>query len=142
MWRLAQGSLDLNSPYCYLMLSEHFRSTCAVAVEQGELCGFVTGFRVPDEPSTLFIWQITVAPERRGRRIASALLDHLADRPVVPRLRWLEATITPSNDASAATFRRFARSRSAEYAESPLFAAEQFPGGAHEAELRVRIGPF
>lgn len=149
MWRLAEGAVDSNSPYSYLMLVEYFADTCAVAVvdgdgdggNDGELVGFVTGFRVPADPSTLFIWQIAVSPHRRGLGIGAKLLDGLADRSAVPRLRFLEATVTPGNDASEGLFRAFAAARGADCVEDDLFAATDFPG-SHDAEVRFRIGPF
>lgn len=151
MWRLAAHGLDVNSPYSYLMLAEHFAATCAVAVRAGDPldaepdampAGFVTGFRLPADPSTLFIWQIVVDPAYRGRSLGTHLLDELAERPMVPRLRFLEATVTPSNEASARTFRRFARRRQTDCVEAPLFGRDLFPGPGHEPEHRFRIGPF
>jgi len=142
MWRLAEGAVDSNSPYSYLMLVEYHASTCAVAVDDdGELAGFVTGFRLPDDPSTLFIWQIAVSSERRGLGLGAQLLDGLADRPAVPRLRYLEASVTPGNDASEGLFRAFAESRRTECVEEELFDAGDFPGN-HAPEVRFRIGPF
>ncbi|MDW3215956.1 MAG: diaminobutyrate acetyltransferase [Ilumatobacteraceae bacterium] len=142
MWRLAETSVDSNSPYSYLMLVEYLAGTCAVAVDDdGALAGFVTGFRVPDDPSTLFIWQIAVSPDRRGLGIGAQLLDGLAGRLAAPRLRYLEASVTPGNDASAALFRSFAESRRTECVEEELFDAADFPG-EHDPEVRYRIGPF
>lgn len=145
MWRLARDTVDTNSPYSYLMLAEHFAPTCAVArttSQPDELLGFVTGFRLPSDPATLFIWQVAVAFSYRGRSLATRLLDHLADRPVTPRLRFLEATVTPDNVASARTFRRFSRRRDSTCTETSLFGRTDFPDGDHEPEQRFRIGPF
>lgn len=142
MWRLARETVDPNSPYGYLMLTEYFADTCAVAEHEDGLAGFVTGFRRPDDPETLFIWQIAVSPAQRGRGLGSHLLDHVSTRPVVPRLRFLEATVTPSNTASASLFRRFAALRRAECVEETLFERNDFPDREHEPEIRFRIGPF
>lgn len=142
MWRLAEGAVDSNSPYSYLMLVEYLAGTCAVAVDDdGQIAGFVTGFRLPEDPSTLFIWQIAVAPERRGLGVGAQLLDGVADRPAIPRLRYLEASVTPGNNASEGLFRAFAESRRTECIEDELFDAADFPG-PHDPEVRFRIGPF
>lgn len=142
MWRLADGAVDSNSPYSYLMLVEYLAGTCAVAVDDdGEIAGFVTGFRLPEDQSTLFIWQIAVSSKRRGLGIGAQLLDGVADRPMVPRLRYLEASVTPGNDASEGLFRAFAESRRTECVEEQLFEAADFPGD-HDPEVRFRIGPF
>lgn len=142
MWTLADGAVDANSPYSYLMMVEYLADTCAVAeFDDAEIAGFVTGFRLPRDPSTLFVWQVAVAPHRRGLGVGAQLLDGLASRPAVPRLRHLEASVTPGNDASEALFRAFAVSRNAECVEEELFGAADFPGD-HEPEVRFRIGPF
>ncbi len=143
MWRLARATVDANSPYSYLMLGEYFAENCAVAEQRGDLVGFVTGFRPLEDPETLFIWQIAVDPRVRGQGIGSKLLDHVASRPRVPRLRWLEATVTPDNEASQSLFRSFAERWQTDCHEEELFARSDFPPDAdHEAEIRFRIGAF
>lgn len=142
MWALADSAVDSNSPYSYLMMVEYLADTCAVAVtDDADIAGFVTGFRLPADPSTLFIWQIAVAPDHRGRGLGARLLDGVAQRPAVPRLRHLEASVTPGNRASQALFRAFAASRDAECEEELLFESADFPGD-HDPEVRFRIGPF
>jgi L-2,4-diaminobutyric acid acetyltransferase len=141
MWRLADGAVDRNSPYSYLMLCEHFADTCAIGTIDGAPVGFVTGFRLPADAETVFVWQIVTMPESRGSGVATALLDHLVDRPTVPRTRFIEATVTPDNAASMKLFRGFAHRRSAACDEALQFAASDFPV-AHEPEHRLRIGPF
>ncbi len=150
MWRVAHEGLDVNSPYSYLMLAEHFADTCAVALpgasgggDVGNLAGFVTGFCPPAAPDTLFIWQIAVAATHRQHRLGVRLLDHLVDRPRLQPLRFLEATVTPTNEPSARLFERFAAARGAPVDWQPLFEREHFPDpAAHEPERRVRIGPM
>jgi L-2,4-diaminobutyric acid acetyltransferase len=142
MWRLGSQTVDTNSPYSFLMLVEYLADTCAVAVDDGgRTAGFVTGFRLPGDPETLFIWQIAVADTHRGIGLGTQLLLAVAERPAVPRLRYLEATVTPGNDASAGLFRGFARDRDTECLEVELFETSDFPGD-HDAEVRFRIGPF
>jgi L-2,4-diaminobutyric acid acetyltransferase len=141
MWRLADGAVDSNSPYSYLMLCEYFPDTCAVASVDDRLVGFATGFRLPVDADTLFIWQIATNASARGLGVASALLDHLVDTPTVPRTRYLEATVTPDNAASLRLFRSFADRHDAPCAESLLFAASDFPT-PHAPEHQLRIGPF
>ena len=58
-------------------------------------------------------------------------------------VRYLEASVTPSNEASSRMFRGFARAFDAPCNETNLFRADQFPKGeAHEEERLLRIGPF
>jgi len=144
IWSLVQksGSLDSNSPYAYLLLCTDFSEAGAVAEADGEIVGFLVGYRPPTRPETYFVWQIAVADAYRGRGIAPALLDAVLDRMLPLEVKFLEATVTASNAASWALFRGFARHASAPCFEQPAFPSDLFPDGAHEEEVRIRIGPL
>ncbi len=139
MWRIARDSttLDLNSAYAYVLWCRDFAATSVVARAGAGVCGYVTGFARPAEPETLFVWQVAVDAEWRGRRLARRMLDHLADRG----FRYVEATVTPGNTASDRLFSSFARDRGAALERTPLLAAELFPGD-HDQEVLYRIGPL
>lgn len=142
MWRLAtESTLDDNSPYAYVLWTDAYASTSRVAVDEADHpVAFVMGFRKPEQPDCLFVWQIGVAPHVRGRGVASVLLDGLwAD---VQDLRYLEATVTPSNEASDRLFRSFAARHSGALERTLAYGEEHFPAGGHEAEFRYRIGPI
>lgn len=144
MWEMtrAAGTLDLNSPYAYMLKCRDFPHTCAIAEVYGRPAGFVVGHRVPARPDVLFIWQIAVLPDFRGLGIAGRMLDDLLARDANAGVRTLEATVTPSNAASAALFGSFAKSRGAGLTVSPCFAAGDFPDGlGHEAEDLFTITP-
>lgn len=147
IWALAREvGLDLNSPYAYVMWGDHFAGASVVAErsgaarpgDAGPVAGFVAGFLVPDRPDTVFVWQVGVAPAQRGRGLGGRML-----RDVVARTgaRWMEATVTPSNTASAALFSATARRFGAPLTVEPAYGADLFPGD-HEPELRYRLGPF
>lgn len=140
MWELAQStSLDRNSPYAYLLWGDHFSATSRVAWDTDGLVGFLLGYRVPGQPDTLFVWQVGVADRVRGLGIASRLLDEVADS--TRGVRFVEATVTPSNEASDRLFRSFAQRHGAEVDTSVAYAEDVFPRQGHEAEIRYRIGP-
>jgi L-2,4-diaminobutyric acid acetyltransferase len=139
-WRLAAatGVLDVNSRYAYLLWCRDFAATSVVARHQGDVVGFVTGFRRPEEPSTLVVWQVGVDAVARGQGVAAAMLDALFDQ--VSEVDHLEATVTPDNNASVALFSRFAERRGAAVRRSELFGVELL-GDGHEPEILFRIGP-
>lgn len=142
MWRMARdsGTLDLNSSYAYLLWCRDFAATSVVATVAGEPAGFVSGYRRPDEPETLMVWQVAVDERHRGHGLARRLLDGLVDgldRPVTA----LETTITADNEASIALFSSFARDRGADVVRERGFDADTFPDG-HDAELLFRIAPL
>lgn len=144
IWQLVKdtGVLDLNSAYSYMMLGRYFHSTCAVAERDGELVGFVSGFVPRERPDTLFIWQVAVAASERGRGLGKALFMELLKRESQGRIRFVEATVSPSNVASASLFRSLARELGTDLNTEECFKAEQFPGTSHEAEDLFRVGPF
>lgn len=134
--------LDPNSMYCNLLQCSHFADTSVAAETEGELRGFVSGYRLPDRPDTLFIWQIAVGEQARGQGLASRMIEHILARPVCSEVRFIETTITPDNRASWAVFEKLAGKLDTRLESSVMFDREQHFDGEHESEMRVRIGPF
>jgi len=146
VWQLVNevGTLDRNSSYTYALLCRDFSETCRLAERDGQLQGCVTGYRPPAQPETIFVWQVGVSPQARGQGLASRLLDSLLRSPGCREVRFLETTVTPSNEVSRAMFQSLARRLETEIVESVSegFPARLFPEAGHEAEPRLRIGPF
>jgi len=155
LWRLARdsGSLDLNSPYAYLLWCTDFADTSVVAGPEdararsgrdGEPVGFVGGYRPPTDPEDAFVWQVAVAGDQQGRGLGRRLLAAFLARPGNRDARWLTATVTPDNGASLALFRGLATELEVDCHESERFGAELFPAetGVHQPELALRIGPL
>lgn len=140
MWRLAEAtsSLDVNSPYAYMLSCWHFQESCLVAVDEQTLVGFVTGYRPPASPEDLFLWQVAVDARYRRRGIARMLVEALVS---ACEPRFVEATVTTTNDASRALLRTWAERRGAPFHEQPFLGSELFPDD-HESEHLVRIGPL
>lgn len=129
----------MNSVYAYVMWADHFAESSVVAVtEMDQVVGFVNGFHPPADPTTLFVWQVAVAPHVRGRGIGKRMLDELLARCAA---RWLEATVTPSNVASAALFRGTAARHGTAVDEAVGYPRALLPDD-HEPEIRFRIGPL
>ena len=131
--------LDVNSEYCYLLLCSHFADTCTIAESAGRIIGFQTGYREPQAPNTLFIWQIAVGSEGRGKGLGKRMIEHLLGR--FPDIEYLEQTVTRSNTASRALFESVARKLNAEVDQSMMFGEKHFGSSAHEPEYLLRIGP-
>lgn len=142
MWRMARDSrvLDVNASYAYLLWARDFASSSILATVDDQPGGFVTGYRRPDEPETLMVWQVAVDERHRGQGLARRMLDALVDRQPQP-VRHLETTITSDNGASIALFSSFAAGRNAALERTTLFEAAHFPDG-HDAEELYRIGPL
>ncbi|MDX5310866.1 MAG: GNAT family N-acetyltransferase, partial [Rhodococcus sp. (in: high G+C Gram-positive bacteria)] len=83
MWQIARDSkvLDVNSSYAYVLWCRDFAATSVVATAgDHEAVGFVSGYRRPEAPDTLFVWQVAVDQDQRGRGVAGRMLDSLWDR--------------------------------------------------------------
>lgn len=144
MWRVARDSqtLDLNSSYAYVLFARDFASTCRVAVVDGEVVGFVLGYRRPEDPTRLFVWQVAVDADQRGRGLSGRMLDDLVESPQDgQRVAWVETTITDDNTASQRLFASLARRWNVGETIEPLFESEHFPDG-HDPEPVHLIGPF
>lgn len=143
LWEVARrsGSLDLNSPYAYLLLATHFADTSVVAEVDGEVVGFVAAYRPPSDPDALFVWQVAVDESQRRTGLGGALLDAAIHTSGGGDARFLSASVTPSNGPSMRLFRSFATRQGGAFEIGPWLEPEHFPV-EHEAEQLVRIGPL
>ncbi|QEL56671.1 diaminobutyrate acetyltransferase [Chromobacterium paludis] len=131
--------LELNSPYAYLLIADHFADTTVVAERQGRLVACLTSYFRPGQADTLFIWQVAVAPGERGQGLAKKMLDALIRRHAP---LWLETTISPSNRASQRMFRSWAEHRHYPLHHAAGYPAALFGQQPHEEEVLYRFGPL
>jgi L-2,4-diaminobutyric acid acetyltransferase len=118
-----------------------FADTSVIAREGDRMAGFITGYRRPAAPDTLFVWQVAVSPDFRRRGMASRMLDHLVDSLRAEGVRFVEATVTPDNKASLHLFASFAEKAGADLTRDVLFSEHEL-GSEHEPEVLQRIGPL
>ncbi|MFD4292586.1 diaminobutyrate acetyltransferase [Rhodococcus sp. NPDC058505] len=139
MWEIARDSrvLDLNSSYAYLMWCRDFHDTSTIAEVDGDVAGFVTGFVRPDDPQTVYVWQVAVDENARGRGVAAAMLGNLLDHLAHQGVTRLETTISPDNFASIALFTALARNRYTSITKRELFTPSHFPDTHDSEELYV-----
>ncbi|MCW8355822.1 diaminobutyrate acetyltransferase [Marinomonas pontica] len=135
--------LDTNSVYCNLLQASHFSDTSIAArLVDGELVGFVSGYVIPNRPDTLFVWQVAVSEKARGQGLAKKMVSSLLERSSCSGVRFIETSITATNDGSWALFRRLADQLSTSLEESILFDKQDHFKGQHDTEHLVRIGPI
>ncbi|MGD2139957.1 MAG: diaminobutyrate acetyltransferase [Burkholderiales bacterium] len=135
--------LDLNSTYAYLLLCHHFSDTCVIARMGKEVVGFISGYLLPADKQTFFVWQVAVHQRARGAQLGVRMLEHLMKRKGIgATARFMETTVSPSNKASRRMFQRFADQNSASVKEQMLFDRTAFGNEEHEEEVLLKIGPF
>ncbi|MBU0680958.1 MAG: diaminobutyrate acetyltransferase [Proteobacteria bacterium] len=132
--------LSVNSTYYYALMARHFQATCMVAEGAGGICAYGIGYCPPEQPDTLFVWQVGVARAAQGQGLGKRLLIALIQQQ---RPDFLEATIAPDNRASINLFRSVARQLAAAHTFSkPAFFDAEDLGAGEKAEHLMRIGPF
>ena len=143
VWRFVESGsgLESNSAYSYMLMFEHHAASCVVAEADGELVGFVLGYRPPGIPSTVFVWQIGVSAAMRGKGLGLRMLNEIFARGGNHDVYYLEATVSPDNEPSLRLFHALARTLDTECQVSELFSQDMFPE-SHESENLLRIGPI
>lgn len=131
--------LDTNSCYANLLQCTHFSETCVCAELNGELVGWVSAYLQPQARDCLFVWQIAVGEQARGRGLGVQLLNELLSRPACQHIRRIETTITAENSASWALFEKLAEAHGATLTRSELFDSNTHFGGEHDSELLCTI---
>jgi L-2,4-diaminobutyric acid acetyltransferase len=128
------GVLDVNSTYCYHLLSHYFGSTTVVALDGGRVIGFVSGYITPKDPSVAFLWQIGFLPSYQGQGLGGRLLDYWRSLPALSAVSALQTTISPDNTASQGLFRSWSVKRGFGITCQPFLSAAHFGSASHEPE--------
>ena len=141
MWELAEKSgLDVNSSYSYLMMTKFFNDRCFVIKDDGQVIGFVTGFILKDD--VYFVWQIAIDPDYQGKGLSQKLLwnavETLMDKH---QIKFIQATVSPENNASMSLFKSIASSYNTFFAVKEGFTENHFPDDKPEEKL-IQVGPL
>ncbi len=141
IWELiaACKPLDENSMYCNLIQCDHFRDTCILAELEGKPVGWISGYVLPADPETFFVWQVAVSETARGMGLAKRMLEQLLARDECQNVTRMQTTITKDNDASWALFRSFAEAQDAELDHEAHFESDTHFQGEHDTEHMVTI---
>ena len=134
--------LDTNSMYCNLLQASHFAETSVAAILDGEVAGFISGYRLPQQPDTLFVWQVAVGEQARGQGLATKMIKSILARPSNQDIKRIETTITPDNKASWALFEGLARKLDTQIDSEVYFDKDKHFAGQHKTEMLVKVGPF
>ena len=116
-----------------------------MAEVDGDVVGFVTGYRRPSAPDTLMVWQVAVDDAQRGKSIAKRMLCELFEHCAPAGVVAINTTISPDNEASQRLFAGAARSLGLHFTREPFFSADLFPdlgdSESHEPEDLYLLTP-
>ena len=108
--------------------------------ERGDdVVGWISAYIVPDDPETLFVWQVAVSERARGQGLAQRMLKELLEREACAGVQQLKTTITKDNEASWALFSRFAEREGADLDSEAHFKRDEHFDGRHATEHMVTI---
>jgi L-2,4-diaminobutyric acid acetyltransferase len=133
--------LDLNSEYLYLLQTTHFADTCCAATLKDEVVGFVSGYKLPEDKNTFFVWQVATDNSLRGKGLAKLMLMHILERENMQDIEYVHTTISPSNKSSQRVFEKIAEEFGLSVETETFFEKEDFVD-AHEDEVLYKIGPI
>src|SRR6056297_367327 len=141
IWKLIRACkpLDENSMYCNLVQCDHFRDTCIVAEMDGEIVGWISGYLLPDDPQTLFVWQVAVSETARGTGLGTLMLRGLLARETCKNVTKMQTTITRDNDGSWALFEKFTDLNDGDLSSEPYFSRAEHFDNRHDTEHLVTI---
>ncbi|NDR56815.1 diaminobutyrate acetyltransferase [Aliiruegeria sabulilitoris] len=141
IWKLVRNCrpLDENSMYCNLIQCDHFADTCALAEVHGDVVGWVSAYVMPNDPETLFVWQVAVDEQMRGSGLGALMLQSILTRDACEDVRRLQTTITSDNEASWALFRKFGRLQGTSLDVQPYYTQALHFQNRHKTENMVTI---
>lgn len=131
--------LDENSSYCNFLQSSHFNNTCILAEFDGKVAGFISGYRKPDAPNELFVWQVAVGKPFRGLGLAFQMLQELLLREQLQDITAVETTITASNQGSWSLFKKLDKANGHKGSVKIFLDEEKHFKGKHDTEYLFRI---
>ncbi len=131
--------LDVNSSYCNFLQSTHFSNTCVIAKKEGQVAGFISAYLKPQQPETLFVWQVAIGRDFRGQGLAFTMLSSLLERNNLSHITAIETTITKDNQASWALFNKLEQQQGLDGEVSKFLDEHQHFKGKHDSEYLYRI---
>lgn len=141
IWELVRACkpLDENSMYCNMIQCDHFADTCVLAEVKGEVAGWVSAYVMPNDPETLFVWQVAVAEKARGMGLGALMLQAILNREACEGVQRIQTTITSDNEASWALFRKFGKLQGASLDVQPYYTQALHFQNRHKTENLVTI---
>lgn len=131
------NGLDDNSCYMYALWCRDFASTSAVAIEEGELVGVLTGYMRPDAPNTFFAWQTAVSPASKNRSVALAMYEFVLSQAIGSRALFVEMSIDNANRGIRLLLSQLARRYNATHSTKPLFSMADLGNDHYPETLHI-----
>jgi L-2,4-diaminobutyric acid acetyltransferase len=113
-----------------------------VVQNKDSIKGFISAYVHPKKDDTLFIWQVAVDSSLRKMGLAMRMVMVILGRDAAGKIRYIETTVSPSNEPSARFFHSLASTLKTGIVKESFITESMFGDENHEEEILFRIGPL
>ncbi len=103
--------LELHTPFTYWILFNYFSSLCFLMIEEGNIIGFISGIKSSKDINLVYLWQIGVSKDHRGKNYASVLIDHFVNSAKSLECNRIQVSISPLNEVSYNAFLKYSKEK-------------------------------
>ena len=142
--RMGEPYIGVRTRSDYWLYATLFSGTCpAMLDDDGSVIGVVIAFRSQDDPGDVYVQDVMVHPEHRGREVALDLLRHVMDVATGWGCRRLYLTSEPDNTAAAHAWHKFGFvNMPGDSVENGVQVIRDFKGpGKHRAVFELGLAP-
>lgn len=104
--------LELHTPFTYWTLFNYFSNLCFLMEEEERILGFISGVRSSLDKDIVYLWQVGVSKEYRGKNYASLLIDHFVKAVIDIDCNKIQVSISPENESSYNAFAKYTKEHS------------------------------
>ena len=104
--------LELHTPFTYWTLFNYFSNLCFLIAEDDMVIGFVSGIRSSLDQNVVYLWQIGVSKNSRGKNYASVLIDAFTKAVRAIECNKIQVSISPENKTSYNVFLKYVKEHS------------------------------
>jgi len=108
-------------------------------IEDEKLIGFISGIRSSLDKDAVYLWQIGVSKEYRGKKYASRLIDHLIKGAIFLDCNRIQVSISPENESSYNTFLKYTKEHSYNFTKIGEVKYHDTLTGKNEYEIIYQI---
>lgn len=128
--------LDVHTPYTYWVVANHYGDGSFILEDNGKPIGFIM---TVETASFLFVWQIGVLHEYRGKGLSQILIEAVFGY-AAQKQKNMEVTIAEDNIASYSAFSHFCNHKNIRFDEVRLVEVRDLEDHSiKEDEIMYRI---
>ncbi len=129
--------LDVHTHYTYWVVTKYYNDCSYIIESNGTPIGYIMAV---DTPTILFIWQIGILKEYRGKHLSERLISMVV-RHAKKLNKDIEVSIAPDNKASYFSFKNYCEKYEIEFEEiGEVNIHDPHESDFHEYEILYRIG--